>query len=204
MLQFKINGERLKKLMKDSNINAYQLSKKIGGYPSPNTITNYMEERTPPKNLEYVKAIADYFNVSTDFLLGIAPTPTNNINIKDFCNKYGLNESSLSALELINRRHMDFNFQEINTINYLLEDVFINKQNSIINVITDYLFFNNIGGGVEIPIKTNTKTGTMEILTIENNTAVKSILIKEIEDKLIWLKDEIKKEGEKSEHKRKS
>lgn len=204
MLQFKIDGKRLKKLMEDNNINAYQLSKEIGGYPSPNTIINYMNESTPPKSLEYVKTIADFFNVSTDFLLGLAPTSTNNIDIKGFCNKYGLTENSLSALKLLNEMKTDWKRQTIDTINYLLEDISINKQNSIINVITDYLFFTNINSGIKIPIKSNSEAGVTEVLTVEGNTAVKSILIKEIEDKLNWLKDEIKKEGENDEHKRKS
>lgn len=207
MFQFKINGERLKKLMNDNNIKAYKLSKeleKMGYSISTNTITNYMNEKTPPKNLEYVKAIADYFNVSTDFLLGIAPTPTNNINIKDFCNKYSINEKALSALEFLKEKPADFNPNIINTINYLLEDILINNHNSILNVITDYIFFTNIGNSINVPFNINSKTGVTEILTVKSDTAVKSILINEIEEELNLLKDKIIKEGEKSEYKRKS
>lgn len=203
MFQFKINGERLKKLMNDNNIKAYKLSKELErkGYSiSTNTIANYMKEKTPPKNLEYVKAIADYFNVSTDFLLGIAPTPTNNIDLKDICNKYGLNEKSLSVLEFHNRRNIDFNCQEINTINYLLEDLLVNKQNSIIEAITQYCYFDNINESrVNVQIRIN---GTNENLEISKDFLLEQVLIKEIEYKLNYLKNEIRKEGENDECKR--
>lgn len=203
MFQFKINGERLKKLMNDNNIKAYKLSKELEekGYSiSTNTIANYMKEKTPPKNLEYVKAIADYFNVSTDFLLGIAPTPTNNIDLKDICNKYGLNEKSLSVLEFHNRRNIDFNCQEINTINYLLEDLSVNKQKSIIKAITDYCYFDNTNER-NITIQAKIK-GMNEKFEISQDFLLEELLIKEIEYKLNYLKNEIKREGEKNECKR--
>lgn len=164
-----------------------------------------MKEKTPPKNLEYVKAIADYFNVSIDYLLGEAPTPTNNIDIKDFCNKYGLNENSLLALEFHNRRKNDFkkvfeknninaDYKEIDTINYLLEDLLINKQNSIIEAITDYLYFDS-NSKTKINIQT-TINGINENIKTSTDLLLDLVFFEDIKSKLNFLKTEIKKEGE--------
>lgn len=207
MLPTKIDGKRLKTLMDDKNIKAYKLAQELNqmGYSiTTNTISNYMKELTPPKSLENVQALAEYFNVSVEYLLGIAPTSTNNLEIKNFCNKYGLNEKSLIALEKQNQLKKDFKFPIIDTINYLLEDLLVNKQNSILNVLTDYLFFYSIQNGIKIPIKRNRDISMIEKLTVDSDTAVKSILIKEIETKLDWMKSQIKEEVNKNECKRKN
>ena len=139
MLEFK---DILRELMNEKGINTpEELSPKLPIFIHPNTIRNYLKGKSP-KDFEKYEILASFFGVTTDYLQGYSNAKTIDINIKNICNKYGLNEISLSALELINRRNIDFNFQEINTINYLLEDLLINKQNSIIESITDYLYFN--------------------------------------------------------------
>lgn len=102
MLQFEIK-DRLNELMKKNNISAESLSKKLENYPSANTIRNYMRGVTPPKSMEMVQRIADYFNVSTDYLLGLTIEPTTNIDTKNICNEYGLNENSLEIIKKYNK-----------------------------------------------------------------------------------------------------
>ena len=61
-------AERLSELMFDSQYNGHTLSEKLDcGY---NTIYRYLQcERTP--SVEMVVVLADFFNCSTDFLLGL-------------------------------------------------------------------------------------------------------------------------------------
>lgn len=197
-------NEILKKLMEKNGINAEQLhnSLDVSSKISANTIRNYINGDTKPNCYEYYKILADFFNVSTDYIQGYTEEPSTDIKIKEICNTYGLKENSLLALINLNSQKKDFNRKMIDTVNYLLEDVFINKQNSIINVITDYLYCTKDIKEFKIPLKYDSETGVTEVLTIEGSTAIKSILLKEIEDKLNWLKGEIRKEGEKDECKR--
>lgn len=60
-------GERLKELRQTNNIKQYQLAQALNVHPT--TITKYeLGERTP--DLKTICKIADYFDVSVDFLLG--------------------------------------------------------------------------------------------------------------------------------------
>jgi transcriptional regulator with XRE-family HTH domain len=74
-------GERLKRLRKERDITQGQLAEVIGVVPS--AVGKY--ERIPQSypSVEALIKIADYFNVSTDYLLRgvqIAPSVENNLN----------------------------------------------------------------------------------------------------------------------------
>ena len=196
MLEFK---DILRELMNEKGINTpEELSPKLPVFIHPNTIRNYLKGKSP-KDFEKYEILASFFGVTTDYLQGYSNAKTIDINIKNICNKYGLNEISLSALELINRRNIDFNFQEINTINYLLEDLLINKQNSIIESITDYLYFNY---NPETKINILNIKGINGNIKISRDLTLELLLFEDIKSKLNFLKSEIKKEGEKNECKR--
>lgn len=60
--------EILKDLMEEENLNALNLAKNIG--VSPSTICNYLHTEYSP-NIETLIKIADYFNCTTDYLLGL-------------------------------------------------------------------------------------------------------------------------------------
>ena len=72
-------GERLKTLREDRDLKQKDLAKFIG--VSDRTIGMYEQERREP-DFEILKKIADYFNVTVDYLLGRTDNP--NIEIKDF------------------------------------------------------------------------------------------------------------------------
>ena len=91
------------------------------------------------------------------------------------------------------REHMVFNAQEINTINYLLEDLLINKQKSIIKSITDYLYFNY---NPETTINILNIKGINENIKISRDLTLELLLFEDIKSKLNFLKTEIKREGE--------
>lgn len=63
----KVFSERLSKFMKDDDISAYKLAKILG--VSNQCVLNWLDEVNEPK-ISYLKKIADYFNVTTDYLLG--------------------------------------------------------------------------------------------------------------------------------------
>ncbi len=60
-------GKKLEQLLKKKGISAKALSNELGF--SNNLITNYINGHSTP-NIETVLKIANYFNVSTDYLLG--------------------------------------------------------------------------------------------------------------------------------------
>lgn len=60
-------GEKLKKLLKEQGLSQEEFSDKI--FADKNTISNYIRGKTTPK-MDTVIAIARYFEVSTDYLLG--------------------------------------------------------------------------------------------------------------------------------------
>ena len=62
--------ERIKKLCKQRDMNVYQLEEALGF--GRNTIYQW-NKRTP--GIDRVKLVADYFNVSTDYLLGRTDSP---------------------------------------------------------------------------------------------------------------------------------
>mgnify|MGYP004614136389 len=67
-------GQRLCELRKSRNIEQKKLAEKI--HVSPSTISNYEKGLRHP-DIKTLCSIADYFQVSTDFLLGRSTMPTN-------------------------------------------------------------------------------------------------------------------------------
>lgn len=63
----KVFSERLAKLMQEEKISAYRLAKIVG--VSNQCVLNWLDEINEPK-ISYLNKIADYFNVTTDYLLG--------------------------------------------------------------------------------------------------------------------------------------
>lgn len=59
--------EIFEKLMKENNVTAYKVSKETGIATS--TLTDWKKQRSTPKQ-DKLQKIADYFNVSIDYLTG--------------------------------------------------------------------------------------------------------------------------------------
>ncbi len=220
MIEFK---DRLKDLMKKRGIKtAEELSKQLeqlnnNSHIHPNTIRNYLKGK-PPRDFEKYQILARFFNVSTDYLQGLTETETTDIDIKTICEKYGLTEKSLAALERINTMKKNFvgYFTTIDTVNRLLEDIEEKKFMCVIQNI-DYFFNLNINTEKEVIITDDNDIAIWEKPRISGNimgrniiarkfiggrksisreTLIKSILL-EIEDLLIKQRDVIQKEGEK-------
>lgn len=101
MMEFK---DRLRDLMSERGIKTpEELSRKLGELNNnsnlhANTIRNYLKGNSP-KDIGKYEILANYFNVTTDFLQGYSEVKTKNIDIKNFCDEYGLTEQSLDIIK---------------------------------------------------------------------------------------------------------
>lgn len=73
-----IRGDRLRDLRTSRNLTHEELAERLGIGVAQ--IWRYENERTDP-NTEKIAAIARYFNVSTDYLIGLTDNPKSNLRI---------------------------------------------------------------------------------------------------------------------------
>jgi transcriptional regulator with XRE-family HTH domain len=100
-------SKRLQELMIEKNINQKELAKGVD--TSQQAIQQYIAMESAPK-MEMFVAIADFFEVSCDYLLGRVETRTLDVNVQNVVNKYGLRESSLKKLErLVEEKNRPYN-----------------------------------------------------------------------------------------------
>lgn len=96
-------GQAINTLLAEQNKRQKDLAKELG--VTDNTISYFVSgSRTP--NLEQITTIADFFNVSTDFLLGRTKAHTQNTEIRAICDYTGLSEKAVSNLHL-NKARID-------------------------------------------------------------------------------------------------
>lgn len=103
MITRKIIGQTINTLLAEQNKRQKDLAKELG--VTDNTISYFVSgSRTP--NLEQITTIADFFHVSTDYLLGRTNAKTQNADLRAICDYTGLSEAAVSELhnskELIN------------------------------------------------------------------------------------------------------
>lgn len=114
-------GERLKELMEENNIKAEALSKNLNGQISANTIRAYAKGIHKPNSIENIKILANFFNVSTDYIQGFTNEKTTNVKVKNISNIYGLSEKALKNLKEFNYlAERNESFTHIKTINFIL------------------------------------------------------------------------------------
>lgn len=113
--------ERLKELMEENNIKAEALSKNLNGQISANTIRAYANGNHKPNSIENIKILANFFNVSMDYIQGFTNEKTTNVEVKNIYNTYGLSEKALKNLKKLNSiEKKNENFTYIKTINFIL------------------------------------------------------------------------------------
>lgn len=98
MAQSKLNFPpipRLRKLMEDRQVKREDLAQAIG--VSSVAIGQYYNGETLPTIDKLIK-IANYFKVSTDYLLGKTDVETTNITVRDICEYTGLSEEAVEML----------------------------------------------------------------------------------------------------------
>lgn len=95
----------------------------------------YYENGDRKPDIEILIKIANYYKVSSDYLLGLTNVTSTEIEDRMISEKTGLCEDSLQALyKLKNSTHYDLSL-EIATLNFLLAD-----ENNLLRLLTLYLF----------------------------------------------------------------
>ncbi|MDO4199660.1 MAG: helix-turn-helix transcriptional regulator [Clostridia bacterium] len=115
---------RLRKLMSEAKITQIELAKKLG--ITRQSISQYMEGTMLP-NAEKLYLIADFFDVSSDYLLGKTDARSYSTDIIKVCNFTGLNEEFVKYL---NTSHPN----KLEIINAMFNDSFIQN---IVSFIED-------------------------------------------------------------------
>lgn len=92
-------SKRLKELRIRAGLKQDELAKKIG--ISRGAISYYENgDRVPDINVLY--DIAEYFNVTSDYLIGRSNNSTTDLNIQDICNKTGLSDKAVENIIKLN------------------------------------------------------------------------------------------------------
>lgn len=114
-------SSRLRSLIEEKNISKQKLADEIG--VSRQAISQYCDGSTVP-NADKLLKIAEYFNVSLDFLVGKTEAKTDNKDIQFICDYTGLNESAVNNLNSFYEQAKTFqSFQDetaMKFINFLL------------------------------------------------------------------------------------
>lgn len=84
-------AQRLRTLMEKRHFTQDTLAEKAGC--SRQAISQYMDGSSAP-NVDKLLSIAKFFNVSTDYLLGLSDTPTSDKDLQFVCDYLGLTEKS--------------------------------------------------------------------------------------------------------------
>jgi transcriptional regulator with XRE-family HTH domain len=71
------------------------------------TFGNWLAGRNQP-DYETLIAIAKYYNVSTDYLLGLTETPTRNEDVQKACTTTGLSEKAVLSLKDIGAQKLKY------------------------------------------------------------------------------------------------
>lgn len=91
-------ADNLQDLISDSKKSIKDLAKEIG-IPS-GSLSKYQNDNAEP-GIENFTKIAKYFNVSTDFLLGLTDVKSTDLDIRDISEKTGLSEESIYNLKRV-------------------------------------------------------------------------------------------------------
>lgn len=107
---------RLRKLIEENNISKNQLSEEIG--VSRQAISQYCDGSTIP-NADKLLKIAEFFNVSLDYLVGRTENFTTDDKLRFVCDYTGLNQ---------------------NTVEYLREAIQHSKAHELLGVDSDFIY----------------------------------------------------------------
>ncbi len=130
--------DRLTKLREEIGLNKKEVAKALN--MPYTTYLNYENNEREP-NSETLIQIANFFNVSIDFLLGVSDVKTTDINIQNIRNATGLSEMAITNIK---RFCVDEPIGMV-YLNKLLEDLIYSNSKSILYEIILYLHLHNAG-----------------------------------------------------------
>ena len=119
---FKVFSKRLSALMKERGLRQQALADYLG--TKRQTISLYMGGQSMP-DAEQLKNIALFFDVSADWLLGLADVRSANIEIQAICARTGLSEAAVSGLmdmkQLSQQKKENHKLAELALLSHLIE-----------------------------------------------------------------------------------
>lgn len=117
---------RLTNLLEENNVSQTSISNTIG--ITRQAISQYCNGGTTP-NVEILIKIAKYFDVSSDYLIGLSDTPATDIDDKAITEKTGLSYDAVNNLKSIKKNTgseldglVDDSKKILKTINFVLSD----------------------------------------------------------------------------------
>jgi transcriptional regulator with XRE-family HTH domain len=93
-------AKRLRELIETSGVSQAELANSVG--VTRQAINSYTLGNTVP-NSDVLTDIAKYFDVSSDYLLGLIDIKSNDITVKSICEEIGLSDKSVNLLIYLNR-----------------------------------------------------------------------------------------------------
>ena len=196
----------LRKLLNQKEFNQEKIAKELN--VARQTISLYANGNSLPDINKFEQIITFFknngYDYSSDYWLGFISEKSTDLNVKAINKQYGLNEKSLSSLKVLNDKKKSQGLNQIKTLNYILENCFVKNPNSLLAALTNYLFLAYSNETIQLNAREINEYGVNTLLEVEKRILIKEVLMNEIEHRLIEIKNEIKKEGEKCERKRKS
>lgn len=127
----------------DRKVSQKELADKVG--VSRQVISQYCNGVTSP-NVETLKSIAEFFNVSSDFLIGLTSIPTTNTEDRAIHDKTGLSDAAIMVLKknktLIDQIYEGKDGQlpnELQSVNMIIEEM--EYVDNFIELFTKYRLF---------------------------------------------------------------
>lgn len=111
-----IIGQRINAALALSNIKQKELAKELG--VKDNVVSYWCSGKRTP-NTEQIIEIADFLNVSTDYLLGLSDAATSDKDLQFVCDYTGLNEQAIDILRFITTGRGYDESIDIKNVNFL-------------------------------------------------------------------------------------
>ena len=96
-------GDRIDKLLKQKHLSKKELAKKLN--ISSNTITYWTKNQRIPTT-EQLISLAETLEVSTDYILGLQPVPTINMDLASVCKYLNINEVSVNEIKKLTKESL--------------------------------------------------------------------------------------------------
>lgn len=109
----------LRKLMREKNVRQAELSEVLG-LGSRQAVTKYIDGSSSPTGDKLI-ALAKFFGVSTDYLLGLTENKTPSTEKRAICEYTGLNEKTIDRIHGYTTSHEDHTFNR-KVLNIILGD----------------------------------------------------------------------------------
>lgn len=110
-------GCRINQLLAEKDVKQKDLARKLG--VTDNTVSYFVSGARKP-NIEQIIKIAKYFNVSTDYILGVSNAKTADVDVKAVCEYTGLSAEAVNNLPKYHER--DIIILDTLIRNYFFED----------------------------------------------------------------------------------